>query len=472
MSVSLADIARDLERLEASVKQVDSNCWCPHVPTERQLEFENLSTFEALYGGAAGGGKSDSLLRLGLRGVEVPGYNGILFRKTYRDLALPGALMDRAAEWLRPTAAEWDERDKRWLFPSGARLSFGYLESENDKYRYQSAEFQYIGLDEVTQFHKSQYLYLLSRARRVSGFPIKPFVRGGTNPGGIGHDWVKEYYLDPGHPDRPFVGARIEDNPFLDQEAYRDALSRLDSTTRAQLEFGVWVRDSHGLVYRLGNHNLIQSPPPLGPANDRDAFRVLGLDLGASESKPTTAFVSLRWIPTKETVWVMDSEVHAGMTPSDTALRIQALQDDHDYHVIVMDEGALGKGYGEEFRKRWNIPVKPAEKKNKLGYRKLLNGALEGGHVLILEPTNQELVSELRSLAWNVQGLDNEKGQPNHLTDALLYGWRACLSYWPKPEKKRIVQGTPEWYEAETRRMEAEEVRELRHEAEKPWWAR
>ena len=98
--------------------------------------------------------------------VDVPGYAALLFRRTYSDLALPGALMDRAHDWLGGTAAVWNERKHTWSFPSGATLTFGYLETERDKYRYQSSEVQYIGFDELTEFAESQYLYLFSRLRR------------------------------------------------------------------------------------------------------------------------------------------------------------------------------------------------------------------------------------------------------------------------------------------------------------------
>ena len=92
-----------------------------------------------------------------LQFVDVPGYAAILFRRTYADLSLPGALMDRAKEWLAGTAARWSDKEKTWHFPSGATLTFGYLEHEDDKYRYQSSEFQFLGFDELTQFSEAQF---------------------------------------------------------------------------------------------------------------------------------------------------------------------------------------------------------------------------------------------------------------------------------------------------------------------------
>ncbi len=206
----------------------------------------NVDTPEILYGGAAGGGKSDALLMAALQFVEVPGYAAILFRRTYMDLSLPGALMDRAHTQLGGSGARWDGTTKTWTFPSGATLSFGYLDSENDRFRYQSSEFQYIGFDELTQFKKRDYEYLFSRLRRTIDSRVPLRVRGGTNPGGTGHAWVKKRF-DPDHrrpptPNRLFISAHLEDNPYLNTEEYEQlSLSQLDSFTRKQLRRGDWA---------------------------------------------------------------------------------------------------------------------------------------------------------------------------------------------------------------------------------------
>lgn len=214
--------------------------FCPHGPTERQQAFLALETLEALYGGAAGGGKSDALLMGALQHVHIPGYAALLLRRTYADLSLPGALMDRAHEWLRGSGAKWDDRTKTWHFPAGASLTFGYLENENDKYRYQGSELQYIGFDEGTQFSETQYRYLLSRLRRLEGSALPLRARLASNPGGLGHEWVKTRFVNPGDPERPFVPARLEDNPHLDRIEYEKSLAQLDPVTRAQLREGDW----------------------------------------------------------------------------------------------------------------------------------------------------------------------------------------------------------------------------------------
>lgn len=224
----------------------------PHELTPKQRAFLCLVALEALYGGAAGGGKSDALLDGALQYVDYPGYAAIIFRRTYADLALPGALMDRAEEWLGPTDARWNSSQKQWAFPSGATLSFGYMERENHKYRYQSAEFQYIGFDELTQFTESQYRYLFSRLRRLADSPIPLRMRSASNPGNIGHEWVKQRFLTEGPAyGRPFIRAKLDDNPYLDRAEYIQSLNQLDPVTRQQLLDGDWgVREAGGKFRR------------------------------------------------------------------------------------------------------------------------------------------------------------------------------------------------------------------------------
>ena len=128
------------------------NRYIPQAPTPKQAAFLLLPVIEAFYGGQPGGGKSSALLMAALQYVDVPGYSALLLRRTYADLALAGALMDRARSWLSGTDAQWNEQRKIWRFPSGATLTFGYLENANDKYRYQGSEFQFVGFDEISQF--------------------------------------------------------------------------------------------------------------------------------------------------------------------------------------------------------------------------------------------------------------------------------------------------------------------------------
>ena len=246
------------ESLELSWTQ-----YIPHKPTTKQLAFLLLDNREALYGGAAGGGKSDALLMGALQYVSRPDYAALLLRRSYTDLALPGALMDRAREWLMPTDARWNDKSKTWTFPSGATISFGYLEQVGAEYRYQSTEFQYIGFDELTQFTENQYRYLFSRLRKRSDVDTPLRMRSASNPGGIGHEWVKQRFIDSDSVDngRIFISARLPDNPHLDSDSYMQSLQELDPITRRQLLAGDWTARQAGGLFRREWFAVVEEAP-------------------------------------------------------------------------------------------------------------------------------------------------------------------------------------------------------------------
>lgn len=227
-----------------------NNPYIPHLPTKKQAEFLISDARELLYGGAASGGKSDALLMAALQYVHVPEYRALLLRRTFKDLALPGALMDRMREWMANTDARWIASERSWAFPSGATITFGYLDNEGDKYRYQSAEFQFVGFDELTQFTESQYTYLFSRLRGLHDSRLPLRMRAATNPGGVGHAWVYRRFIHAASAIAPFIPARLEDNPHVNQAEYEEMLSRLDVSTRMQLRDGIWKIDAPGALWR------------------------------------------------------------------------------------------------------------------------------------------------------------------------------------------------------------------------------
>lgn len=243
----LVDQAYELIR-----ETVLNNPYIPWSPTPLQAVFLAFPGLEALYGGAAGGGKSVALLMGALQYVHVVGYNGMLMRKTLSDLNLPDALIPLSHQWLQQTDAVWNGQDHRWTFPSGATLSFGYLQNENDKYRYQGAQLQYIGIDELTQIPRTRYTYMLSRLRRTNRLrgqvPLR--ARTASNPGNEGHDYVKRRFITNPEGKRLYVPAKMDDNVHLDKEAYLLSLAELDPVTRAQLQHGDWDIRPEGNMFK------------------------------------------------------------------------------------------------------------------------------------------------------------------------------------------------------------------------------
>lgn len=225
--------------------------WAPHTPTTKQEQFLNLNVHEALYGGAAGGGKSDAILMGALKYVEIPEYRAIILRNTFTDLDLPDGLIERSGDWLGGTEAKWNGRTHTWHFPSGATLTFGFLDSKEAHRRYKGMAVHYVGYDELTEIRERHYLFLLSRMRRQKGSRIPMRVRCASNPGGRGHQWVKDRFVSANRTDDcVYVPARVADNPYIDQDDYLRTLDKLDSIDRAQLRDGDWDAMRVGNVSR------------------------------------------------------------------------------------------------------------------------------------------------------------------------------------------------------------------------------
>lgn len=241
--------------------------YIPWIPTEKQQAFLLLDCEEAFIGGAAGPGKSVGLLMAALQYVDVPGYNAILMRDTYANLSKPEGLISLAHEWLQNTDAQWKEGNS-YLFPSGATLSFGYLSGPLDHFNYQSAAYQFIGIDEIVQIREVQALYMFSRLRRKENVNIPLRFRCASNPPTREQvargTWVKSRYVDfkTRRKDVVFIPAWMEDNPHLDTKEYKEkSLSKLDPITRRQLEKGDWEIRASGRMFKREWFPIIEVAP-------------------------------------------------------------------------------------------------------------------------------------------------------------------------------------------------------------------
>ncbi len=483
ITAELDEAAQLLEEAETRIEQVSSRRWVPHDPFPKQQEFLDAPEFELLYGGQVGGGKSDVMLMDALADVDVPGFSALILRKTYQDLAQPGGLMDRALEWLAPTAARWNDTNKRWTFPSSATLSFGYLPNEAARFQFQGGEYQSVNFDELTQIRSPiGYLYLHSRVRRTHGCldAVKLRVRGGTNPGGEGHDWVAERFgiNEQGEQDpakawdeqrgevRRFISAGLRDNPYIDADAYEPLLAGLDAVTRAQYMHGLWVKHTAGLVLPLANDNFVNRIVP-------DLVPILGIDMGTSESEKTLGLSVVAYSPRiPDLVWVLHVEKHAGMLVKDLAARVRDLEAMFGgFQSIVMDEGALGSGFGRELRRRYTIPVRAATKRDRLGYSRLLHDAAVAGDLLLHATAAQVLRDEAARLMWHEDG--KRMLGACHAYDATMYAWREARAYMAEIEDEPPpLAGTPEASEHWAREFKKKRALQQLAERKKKWWKR
>ncbi len=464
--------------------------YVPHVQHPPQQAFLLLGHVpEILYGGAAGGGKSDALLMAALQYVDVPGYSALIIRRTFADLSLPGAIMDRAGQWLRGTDAK-PKGTRTWEFPTSdaarpARLTFGYLQHHKDVYQYQGAEFQAIFVDELTQHEERTYQYLFSRLRgpalpcvncghatsqpagqerahdeghdecrtcthahndgpdrecpqcgcsdyvpaecrcreatpdrdakdetgelivpraadgtTLADVPLR--MRAGSNPGGVGHDWVKARFVSAKTrvPTSVFVPAKLDDNPSVDRRAYRAALSHLDPIERMRLEAGDWDVAEAGDVFRRDWFSIVDEPP----ANCR---WVRYWDLAATAPKKgkdpdwtVGALVGL----SREGQWFVADVVRLRGTPFEVERTIAqtAATDGRRVPVRIEQEGgASGVGTIDGYRRRVLVGYdfdghKPRDDKRTRA-KPVASAAQAGNVMLISAPWNRAYLDEFTS---------------------------------------------------------------------------
>lgn len=165
--------------------------WSPQRGSQLAFHKEN-EVFELLYGGAAGGGKSDSLLVEALRYAHMPNYSAIIFRRSYPEIEK--SLVPRAYE-LYSGRAKPKNKGLEWHFPGNGVIYLSHLQREEDKEKHKSTQYDFIGFDELTSFSETQYTYLFSRCRGTSEKIVKR-IRSATNPTGPGHSWVRERFID------------------------------------------------------------------------------------------------------------------------------------------------------------------------------------------------------------------------------------------------------------------------------------
>jgi len=276
----------DWESIHKWLQPKGSEYWVEE-PSLTQKVFLKTTAQEVLFGGAAGGGKSSALLMAALQYVDVPNYSAILFRRTYADLSLPGALMDRFREWIANyDDIHWNANQYTATFPSGARITFGYLNNSQDYLRYKGSEFQFIGMDEVTEIREADYRYLFSRLRRPSTGPLSQVplrMRAATNPA---PNWVRQRFLVEGNDKgRIFVPSKLTDNPGIDPESYRAVLQELDPVERKRLEFGDWWATTLGSMFDRTQFEVLE--PAELPDFSKDTTIIRFWDLAGSEPSPS-----------------------------------------------------------------------------------------------------------------------------------------------------------------------------------------
>lgn len=260
--------------------------------TKKQGDFVNSEAFETLFGGAAGGGKSYGQIVDALRyAVKYPGSKQIIFRRTFPDLER--SIIRTSLDLYPREIASYNNSKHVWTFKNGSLIDFGYIDNEKDVYQYQSAEYDVIRFDELTHFTEFMYVYMISRCRGANKFPKG--MKSSTNPGGVGHQWVKERFVDIGAPNqvhkvknetgtestRIFIPSFVTDNRFLMEldPDYEKRLDALPEKERKALREGNW--DIFDGQYFTEFDRKIHVVEPFEIPDEWDRYRTIdyGLDM-------------------------------------------------------------------------------------------------------------------------------------------------------------------------------------------------
>jgi hypothetical protein len=419
-----------------------------------QEEFLAASEQDVLYGGAAGGGKSFALLADPLRYCHNPNMRGLLLRRTLDELT---ELIDKSRQLYTKAfpGAKFRESKSTWVFPSGATIWFTYLDRDKDVTRFQGQAFNWIGIDEITQY-PTPYVwdYLRSRLRSTDPELQKSLnMRCTANPGGVGGWWVKKMYIDSrtenvafpaydidtmkpfvwptGHEKagqplfyRKFVPARLTDNPHLMADGQYEAMLRsLPEVERKRLLEGDWDVAEGAAFPEFSRSKHVVEPYDL-PTNWP---RIRAADYGYA-SPSCVLWGAIDW---DNNIWVYRELYAKHLTAEQLADKIiEAEQFDPLPHYTVLDSSCWNKtGFGPsiaEVMMRQGVRWTPSD-------RNRIQGKMEVHRRLADDPYSQEprlrIFSNCQHIIKQLAGIplsktnseDVDTKAEDHAYDALRY---------------------------------------------------
>lgn len=261
--------------------------WTPHPGP--QTEILTRLEDEMLYGGARGGGKTDAGIVWLTDHIDNPRYRALIIRKNADDLA---DWMDRARYWYEPMGATFAYKPTIITWPSGAIFRSGHLKDADAYTKYQGHEYQRELIEELTQIpDKKRYIQLIGSCR--STVPeIRPQILCTANPGNIGHQWVKERFIDPAVPGTSFedtsgrsfifIPSTIDDNPTLTENdpgyvRYLNSIKETDENLWRAWRYGDWSIFVGQAFSKFRTHTHVI---PSLPVKLSECKRIVGFDWG------------------------------------------------------------------------------------------------------------------------------------------------------------------------------------------------
>ncbi len=298
----------------------------------RQREFwqaDGRVADEVLFGGAAGGGKSvGQILDALLYAISYPKSRQLILRRTFPDLER--SIISQSLQIIPRGLAAYNAGKHRWRFANGSVIEMGHCAADKDVYQYQGAEYDVIRLDELTHFTEDVYVYLLSRLRGSLPYPRQ--MKASTNPGGVGHYWVKQRFVDIGAPGeihavadedtgiiskRLFLPSLLKDNPFLlaGDADYERRLLLLPEKERRALLYGDWdvMAGQYFEMFRRDIHTFAPDELP------GEGTRFVSIDYGQD------MFCALfGLLDERGRMWIYKEIYQSGLLATEAAERLRA----------------------------------------------------------------------------------------------------------------------------------------------------
>lgn len=441
------DIEKSLERNKPKDRKI------LYEPQPKQALFHAAGETCVLYGGAAGGGKSYSMMVDALRYCHFGDYRALIIRKNTKSLKE----LISVSKSLYPKAfpgAKFNKQEGIWYFPSGATIELGYLDRPEDaEENYQGLPYAYIGFDEVQhQSTPEGFEFLMSRLRSANP-EIECYMRASANPGGA--PWVKEYFIDPAEPNTTFwrngiswkfIPARLEDNKYLNEpkpgeehSAYRRMLMALPEHKRKQLLEGDWLAGDDAMFAFIPAVHITEEDPP------EHWNRIRAMDYGYRDPastlwcavSPTNQIVvydehELIEVPAAEWASKVLEKERADTGPFGIAGRLEEVID----WSVFKNTGHTGPGILEQVH-RLGMRPRPADRNREAGWNQIHNRlmAFEGSPPgLIIHSRCVKLIDQLQGARIHPKkpddiddGRSQSLGRKHHwdLLDCLRY---ACMA--------------------------------------------
>ena len=443
-----------------------------------QEKFLSTTADIAIYGGAAGGGKTYALLLEPLRHMNVDGYSATIFRRNATQITIDGGLLDESMSiyGFLKNAVFKSSPQPHWIFGGKARVSFRHIDGDRDLPKWQGSQICFIGFDELTLFDESQFFYMLSRNRSTCG--VKPYVRATCNPDV--DSWVKnfiDWWIDSetGYPipersgvlryfcrvegevkwadtkeelaDRfgidsalcksvTFIASSVYDNKILleNDPGYLANLHGLSLVERERLLNGNWkIRPSAGLYFKPEQTRIVKSLPEKLVAVVR-AWDLAATEISLGNKDPDrTAGVLMGRMKNGQYIVLDVKRIAANAANVRALVKNTAETDKAEYNcrkiLLDQDPGQAGKEQAQSYVKElagYNVQTKPVSG-SKIIRAEPFAAQWQQGNVILLEGSwNETFLNELEGFPDALH--DDQVDAASHAFSAVAYARTRALS--------------------------------------------